>query len=78
LQVAVAADDGEARAEGSVEAGGADDGVNFEDLAGVELDAFADEAFDARFSDIDVGFSEGVEVPLAWGHSPATQGEVGD
>lgn len=77
LEVAVPADDGEARTEGGVEARGADDGVDFEDLARFKLDALRHEPLDPRSPYVDVGFCQGLEVAVPRGHSPCPEWVVG-
>ena len=78
LQVPVAADDGEPRAEARVEARGADDGVDPEDLARLELDALGHEPPDLGPPDLDVGLRQGAQVSVARRQPPRPQREVGN
>ena len=73
LQVAVPADDGEARAEGGVEARGADDSVDLENLARFELDTLRHKPFDPGSPYVDIRFCQGLEIAVPGGHSPCPE-----
>jgi len=70
--------DGEARLEGGVEAGGADEDVDWVFVAVITEAALLGDLFDLAVDDGDVFFGEGFEVSDTWCEAAAAEGPVGD
>lgn len=78
LDVAVSSHDGEPRREGVVEARGADDSVQLDDLARLELDALGYDAGDAFCDHFHIRLSQSLQVTRSRRDSATSQGEIRD
>lgn len=78
LEIALAPDDGEARAKGQVKTRGTDDRIDLEHISGVHLDAVGYESIDLADHHLHVVLAKSLEVSGCGCHTPGAEGKVGD